>query len=263
MSVQEYYNKTAAIYDSLSKYLYFKIYDEITWRFTVPYLPRKPVSRILDAAGGTGKWSVRMAREGNFVTLVDMSEGMLDIAREKITNEGLSKRIEVRQGDLCELNFDDAQFDLVFCEHALGFIENQEKALSELVRVLKPAAKIIVSGQNRYPLSLSLFGQNLETGMKILEGTQPFLMRGLVPVHTLFPNEFRALLEKVGIKITKLVGKGVALTPLVMPMEKLYSENYDQELFDKIMSVETSLCERPDALPLAGHIQAIGVKEKN
>jgi ubiquinone/menaquinone biosynthesis C-methylase UbiE len=261
LSTKQYYDESASSYDSVQNLLFFKIYDSITWRFTEPYLPSRKTALVLDAAGGTGKWSIPIAKKGPRVVLLDMSNGMLEIARRKISDQSLSDRVETRQGDITNLHFDDETFDLVFCEHALGFFNDARKALTELVRVLKRGSTMVVSAQNRYPLALSLFNQNMDTGMKILGGEEPFLMRGRVPVHTLFPSEFHTMLEQCGLRVTKLIGKGIVLTPLVLPMERLYMDKFDQDFYDKIMRVEVDLCEKPDALALAGHIQAIGTKK--
>jgi ubiquinone/menaquinone biosynthesis C-methylase UbiE len=261
LSTQQYYDESAPGYDSLQNLLYFKIYDSITWRFTEPYIPTRKAALVLDAAGGTGKWSIPMAMKGPRVILLDASTGMLEVARRKILDQNLSEKIEVRNGSVEKLEFKDETFDLVFCEHALGFFNDARKALTELVRVLKRGSTIIVSAQNRYPLALSLFNQNMETGMKILEGKEPFLMRGRVPVTTMCPDDFRTALEECGVNVTRMIGKGIALTPLVLPMEKLYLDKHDQELYDRILKVELELCEKPDSLALAGHMQAIGTKK--
>lgn len=260
MSVQGYYDESAGAYDSQQRLLYFKVYDSITWKFTEPHIPRERTAVVLDAAGGTGKWSIPIANKGPRVVLLDLSSGMLDVARKKIADQGLSSRIDARHGDVTNLDFQNETFDLVFCDHALGFFGDAARAIAELVRVLKRGSPIVISAQNRYPLSLSLFAKDLGAGTRVLEGKEPFLMRGRVPVHTLFPEEFRDLLERSGIRISKLIGKGITLTPLVLPMEKFYTDSYDQEFSEKIMKVELDLCERVDALPLAGHIQAVGYK---
>lgn len=261
MSTQEYYDENASAYDSLQNRLFFKIYNSITWKFTEPYLPVEKTSLVLDAAGGTAKWSIPIAMKGPRVILLDTSNGMLEIARKKILDQTLTERIEVRRGNVEKLDFDDNTFDFVLCEHALGFFNDARRALKELVRVLKRGSTMVVSAQNRYPLALSLFNQDLDMGVSILEGKTPFLMRGRVPVNTMSPNDFRTTLEECGITVTKMIGKGILLTPLVLPMEKLYLDRFDQELHDQILKVELELCEKPDTLALAGHMQAIGTKK--
>jgi ubiquinone/menaquinone biosynthesis C-methylase UbiE len=258
--VKEYYDEKASSYDLEQRLLYFKVYDFITWKYTSPYVPKHPSARVLDAAGGTGKWSIPIAHEGPRVVLVDLSDGMLGIARRKIDEERLGERIQLCRGDITSLDFEDGTFDMVFCDHALCFIKDQEAAVKEMVRVLKKGSPIAISAQNRYPLSLSIVSQDLDAATRILFGQEHFMMRGRIPVHTLFPDDFYALLESSGVRIEKMIGKGIVLTPMVLPMEKVWIDNYDQVLLNKLIDTESHLCERKDSLALAGHIQAIGYK---
>lgn len=259
MSVtSRYYNQKASTYDSQQNLLYFKVYDLITWKYTKPFIPKKSATRVLDAAGGTAKWSIPIALEGPQVVLVDLSDGMLEVARRKITDAGLNGRIDVCKGDITSLDFEDQTFDMVFCDHALCFAKDVTTVVKELVRVLKRGSPLVISAQNRYPLGLSIVSENFETGIKVLLGKEPFFMRGQVPVRTLFPEDFRNMLETNGIRIAKMIGKGIAVTPLVMPTERFWTDNYDQSFLSELTNVELSLCERQDALPLAGHIQAVG-----
>lgn len=80
---EEYFNKRAPTYDADSELFYFRVYDTITWRYTEPYIPKNSDALILDAAGGTGKWSIPIARHGPKVILVDTSDKMLNVARKK------------------------------------------------------------------------------------------------------------------------------------------------------------------------------------
>jgi ubiquinone/menaquinone biosynthesis C-methylase UbiE len=80
--------------------LYYKIYDAITWEYIEPYVPKDPDALVLDAGGGTGRWTIRMARKGCKVVLVDISEGMLKIAAEKVKKEGLQNKITIKEGDI-------------------------------------------------------------------------------------------------------------------------------------------------------------------
>jgi len=71
--VTAYYRKTASDYDKEYESPFFKeIYDKITWRCIEPYLPRAGV--VLDAGGGTGKWSIPIAEKGLKVVLFDISQ---------------------------------------------------------------------------------------------------------------------------------------------------------------------------------------------
>jgi ubiquinone/menaquinone biosynthesis C-methylase UbiE len=258
--VNNYYDEKAKTYDNYSKQLYFKVYDAVTWRITEPYVPRDSKACVLDAAGGTGKWSIPMAKCGARVVLADLSDGMLSVARKKIAEEGLQDRVEARRCDLRRLDFGDESFDMVFCDHALCFIKQQDTVVSELVRVLKKAHPLIISGQNRYVLSLSIVQEDPSLASRILAKDSPFNMLDRVKVYALSPDEFRQLLEDNGVRVERMFGK-VFTMPLGLSLERLQGETFSKALVDKLLKIEYSMLEKPDTVPLATHIQAIGYKQ--
>jgi SAM-dependent methyltransferase len=101
-------------------------------------------STILDAGCGTGTNSRRLARAGYRVTGVDFSE----FALREATAESAGLDIDFRRGDLTALSFPDRSFDAVFCFGVLMHIPELEKALDELVRVLKPGGVLMLSETN-------------------------------------------------------------------------------------------------------------------
>jgi len=257
--VKKYYDEKAPTYDAQSELFYFRVYDTVTWRYAEPYVPKDSEAHVLDAAGGTGKWTIPIAKCGPKVVLVDISDEMLEVARKKIIEQGLQGRITVRKGDVRKLDFPDDTFDMVFCDHALCFIQEQKEVIKELVRVLKTNHPLIISGQNRYVLSLSLM-QDTDFAFKVLSNEAQFQMRGLLKVYTLSPDEFRFLLEDSGVRIEKIIGKVVTM-PLTIPVQQIYTKDYKSEFLEKILKIEFALCDKPDALALAGHLQAIGYKK--
>jgi ubiquinone/menaquinone biosynthesis C-methylase UbiE len=260
-AVKKYYDEKGPAYDNYSRQLWSKVYDAVTWKITEPYVPRNRRALVFDAAGGTGKWTIPIAKCGPKVILGDISKGMLDVAEKKITKEGLQGRVEVKECDLRELDFEDETFDLVFCEHALCFIKEQNKVVKELVRVLKKGHFIIVTGQNRYVMSVSLVSEDVDYAYKVLTKEKPFFMRNSLDVYTLSPEEFKKLLESNGVRIEKIVGK-LFTVPLGLSGQNTISEDYTKEFLDRITQIELVLTERPDSVSLGSHFQAIGFKKR-
>jgi ubiquinone/menaquinone biosynthesis C-methylase UbiE len=259
-AVKNYYDCKGPTYDSNSRQLWSKVYDVVTWNITEPYVPRNSRALVFDAAGGTGKWTIPIAKCGPRVILGDISEGMLNVAKKKIAQEGLRERVEVKECDLRRLHFEAETFDMVFCEHALCFIKEQETVMKELVRVLKKGHPLIVTGQNRYVLSLSMVSEDVDYALKILSKETPFLMRKSLEVYALSPEEFRQILENNGVKVERIVGKLFTM-PLAISLQKMTSEDYTNEMYEQIMGIELELANRPDSISLAGHFQAIGYKK--
>jgi hypothetical protein len=80
-----------------------------------------------------------------------------------------------------------------------------------------------------------------------------------VKVYTWTPEEFRDMLERNGLRVEKIVGKAVTM-PLRISEELYAKTKYSEDLFEEILQFELALCEKTDALALAGHLQAIAFK---
>ncbi len=263
--VKKAYDERAETYDKEFENNLFRICDAITWKYLEPYLPKNKDAVVLDAGGGTGRWSIPMAKTGLNVVLVDISEGMLNVARRKIREADLEDKITVKQGDITKLEYPDETFDLVFCEHALFLIEEQVKAIRELTRILKKGDPLVISCPNVYIQSLHLLKNdfpNLDNVVSSLNSILAFTEKdegrfGVKRGWFLTPIEFRKILENNGLKVEKIVGK--VITFLGVP-EK-FRDTMSQDLLQKLLGIEMSLCEREDALGLAIHLQAIAYKE--
>jgi demethylmenaquinone methyltransferase/2-methoxy-6-polyprenyl-1,4-benzoquinol methylase len=78
------------------------------------------------------------------ITGIDISEGMLELAREKVKKLGLQHKIELLNGDSEAINFNNESFDAVTIAFGVRNFQNLEKGLSEIQRVLRPAGKLVV-----------------------------------------------------------------------------------------------------------------------
>jgi SAM-dependent methyltransferase len=103
-----------------------------------------PVATALDAATGTGRHALRLARRGVRVTAIDQSPEMLAVARAHAAREGLP--ITFHEGDLGDmLPFPDASFDLVLSALALCHIPQLAEAVREFARVTWPGGSVVVT----------------------------------------------------------------------------------------------------------------------
>ncbi|MFZ1908300.1 MAG: class I SAM-dependent methyltransferase [Burkholderiales bacterium] len=101
--------------------------------------------RVLDAGAGTGATGLLAARRAGHsgvVTLFDLSDDMLDVARAKAAIEALDLRLEFRSGDMLQLPFKDASFDVVLSSYSLCPLYDPAKGALELYRVLRPGGKL-------------------------------------------------------------------------------------------------------------------------
>ena len=96
--VERWHDCEAARYDARYRDIpYWRLYNELTWRTIESCLPSREGAAVLDAGGGTGLWTVRLAERGYKVTLVDISAGMLEVAKRKVADKGLSSLVDIRK----------------------------------------------------------------------------------------------------------------------------------------------------------------------
>jgi ubiquinone biosynthesis O-methyltransferase len=124
-----------------------KLVDKLENNLVFKHLVPNRGSLILDAGCGTGIYSRRLAKKGNYVIGIDASEEMLHIAQNKPNFEGPT--IEYIKGDLHYLPFKNNLFDSVVCITALEFCRDVFQVVRELGRVLKPQGQLILGMLNK------------------------------------------------------------------------------------------------------------------
>ncbi|HPD60131.1 MAG TPA: class I SAM-dependent methyltransferase, partial [Thermodesulfobacteriota bacterium] len=124
----------------------------VTRKHLQQFLPADKNALILDAGGGTGRWTQFLAEMGYRVMLCDISSGMLAQAEKKLREENLLDNVEIRIEDIASLSFESERFDFVMCEDGpFSITPETEKAAAELTRVLKGGGIIWTGGVGRYP----------------------------------------------------------------------------------------------------------------
>ncbi|HEX5839207.1 MAG TPA: methyltransferase domain-containing protein [Anaerolineales bacterium] len=113
-------------------------------------LAAQPGESILEIGFGTGHCLVALAKavgpDGR-VTGLDISDGMLAIARDRLQKEGLNERVDLHLGDAANLSFiQSASLDGVFMSFTLELFDNPEipRVLLECRRILKPGGRLAV-----------------------------------------------------------------------------------------------------------------------
>lgn len=116
--------------------------------------PTKP-KLMLDVATGTGDFAIQaLSLNPERIIGVDISEGMLDEGRKKMVSKGVSTIIDMVQADSENLPFEENKFDAVTVAFGVRNFEDLPKGLSEILRVMKPGALVVIlefSRPRRFP----------------------------------------------------------------------------------------------------------------
>lgn len=114
--------------------------------------------RVLDIACGTGVVARHAAEQvgpGGSVDGLDISAGMLEIARESSTG------IDWHEGDAASLPLPDGAFDVVVSSLGMQFVEDKETALREMHRVLAPGGRVAIATVGPTPPLFAVLEQAL------------------------------------------------------------------------------------------------------
>jgi len=168
---------------------------------------------ILDVATGTGDMAIMLTRylPSARVTGIDISNGMLEIGREKIARLKLEGRVELVGGDSEAICFPDNHFDAVTVAFGVRNFENLEKGLQEMLRVMKPGGRLVVLEFSHpktpgirqiYDLYLRLIAPGVGRMLSSSREAYQYLNDSV----RAFPegDEFVRILDKIGYKNTGL-----------------------------------------------------------
>lgn len=142
--VAEMFDNISPKYDLLNRTLSMGI--DVLWRKkAIKMLKAENPQLILDVATGTADLALEaLSLKPQKIVGVDISEGMLDVGRQKIAKLNLQDKIELAYGDSENLDFPDNTFDAVMVSFGVRNFENLEKGLASIFRVLKPEGQVMV-----------------------------------------------------------------------------------------------------------------------
>lgn len=143
--VEQMFDTISEEYDGLNRVI--SLGSDVAWRKKVIKLVSdKNVNSVLDIATGTGDLAIQFAEKTDAKRIVglDLSDGMLKVARKKVAGKPFADKIEFVQGDSEALPFDDNSFDAITVSFGIRNFENLEKGLSEIRRVLKDGGIFVI-----------------------------------------------------------------------------------------------------------------------
>ncbi len=239
----------------------FTLHHKVTLDNILRFVPEEKGGTILDAGGGTGIWSIELAKIGYHVVLTDISRGMLEKAKKKVSALKLDNYIEIRVSNICHMpEFKDNQFAMVLCEgDPLSYCGDHHAAIRELVRVVQLKGRVIASVDNR-ATALGWFKDKDDR-----EAVQRLLETGkVVPPqereefsyvnHAFTPEELRELFESNGLSVERIIGKPVIAHRFA------WSKSEDPKVQDWLYHLELKYNDDPAFYPWGIHLEIVGRK---
>jgi ubiquinone/menaquinone biosynthesis C-methylase UbiE len=271
--VRDFYNKYGIReWNRLEENTYSKMNFLLHMHFIEKYLQKG--MKILDAGCGAGRYSIEFAKRGCNVTLFDISDEQLNIAKEKIDEAKVNENIDgIFQGDIRDLSqFKNEQFDMVVCYGApLSYVlENREKAILEFNRVLNKNGLLFMSVNNKWGILKMLLGNKYPDFFNnpeywyidkvIKTGDLPKHEKVNQPARHFFEaEELNNLLIENGFDEVVLGGSPCFSCGNLQSVEEL---GKDERAFNTILQIEIETYKKPTMVDNGEFLLARGFKNK-
>jgi len=128
-----------------------------------------PGDRVLDLGCGSGThfaWLIALLGPEGRVVGYEADAENLDIARSRISGKPWEGQIELHQGEIETLPFEDVAFDAVWCAGTLQYVADPVAAIREMVRVVRPGGKVACQDVEQHPLLLGPMPDDLLIALK-------------------------------------------------------------------------------------------------
>jgi ubiquinone/menaquinone biosynthesis C-methylase UbiE len=253
--IREMWDTAADSYDRWYDTFEGAVQSHVDWELLNVHLPENKAARILDAAGGTGRISLPLARMGYSVTLCDISHRMLDRAQQKAAKQGLSPKIETVECDIRALPFTDESFDFVLSW------DGSAEATGELVRVTKKGGRISIFLVNKFAAAIKRFLKEPESALHLVKSSPAYVQDddGKRRVHSI--QEARDMFDVQGVRVIGMYGVCGWLNMFGYPEEVRESHEWDKSLLEHTADMVLRLSWEPSVRGMATHLVLYGEKE--
>jgi len=216
-------------------YAYNPIYDFATGRLNryrqlqercVDKLELKDKERVLCVGVGTGNEVLHILRRNRGVDIVGIDCSRTALRKAYMKAQRLGREIRVLTMDAKSLQFEAKSFDKVLCIHVMDFIEEDEKVTGEILRVLKPGGRFVIT----YPSDK----EGLRLAVNLLsDGVRQSINSG--------KHHVRALLECLAQMLV-----GIVYLPLLFrPKRKSYSRGELEAMITRLTTGDCQIEEDP------------------
>ncbi len=237
----------------------------VVWDAVRVLLEGRGEQQVLDIGGGTGGFAVRVAAQGNRITVIDPSPDALAALARRADEEGVADRVTGLQGDLGNLRelAPEEGADLVLCHGVLGLVEDPAAALDAIVSMLRPAGalSLLVSQRHAAVLARAMAG-HFTQARALLENEQAEHRSGdhrtsehRTSEHRFTVEELTGLLVGAGLDIRS--SHGIRVFTDLVPSSLL---DLEPGASAALLELERAVSERPEFLTLASQIHVVATR---
>lgn len=255
MSVDRNFDDLA---DKLDRHIYGsvkgKIRQAILWRDLTAALPgtfERP-QNVLDAGGGEGHLSRKLALCGHKVTLCDLSSEMVSRAKAAAERDGVAPQMCFLNCPLQELQLHmERPAELILCHAVLEWTAQPRDTLKSLVNCLAPGGAISLMFYNIY----GMLWHNLMVGnlRHVAAGMPKLSQNSLQPDNPLYPEQVEQWLIELGLSLLHKSGVRV----LFDYWPKRLQKQLDMET---ILNLEQKYCREPPFMHLGRYLHIVAFK---
>jgi SAM-dependent methyltransferase len=218
------------------------------------YLPENKSAKILDAAGGTGRITLPLARMGYSVTLCDISPEMLGVAQQKMLREEVYDKVETLECDIRKLCFPDESFDFVLCW------DGAMEAARELARVTKKEGRISAFLVNRCREAIDLFPEDPKSALELINSRSNYVCSHGERHMVASEEEGRKLFEARGIRVLDVYSVCGWTDVLGIPRKVLNSHHWDENFLGQTIKMVSRLSQERSVKGVSRHLVLYGQK---
>lgn len=273
--VIKYFKEKAADYDLVELQDYWRFSDELLWMKFKELLKGLPKNFVfIDAGGGTGRWTFKILKNFPYSTgfILDLSDEMLDVARQKGSDFITKRRLLLIKGDLTELKLSEFKIDQVnLCfnfHNVLGFTPDPKKAVKQMTKFIKKGGYLVSFVPNLYHLIYFNIsnGKVKEANTAWLENKGRFTTK--MPKINLFtPEKISEIYLRAGLEVTNLTGFPLTLYPGYLETQlrgstkSLLTLLKRKKTFNSLLKIELNLIQNPEVASRGNNIYIVGRKE--
>jgi len=251
-SIRKRWNEHAKRYDEWYRTFHGAVEHFVDWELLKGHLPQNRDARILDAAGGTGRITLPLAKMGYSVTLCDVSPGMLNVARQKLLRAGFLDKVEIYECDVYKLRFADESFDFVLCWDGMA------EATKELIRVTKRGGKISMFLVNKHGAAIRKFSEDAASALALLRSKTSYVYDEEKKYKSVSVEEAKELFEKERVKVIEIYAVCGMLDLLSIPKEIQEARSWNRKYFDQVTEMLLKLSREPSVKGLSKHLVLYG-----